>query len=166
MGLDRLAWRTLGARPLRSLLTILGIALGVGVLSASLATEAGIEAAVSRTVRDIVGTADLRVSTFLERGLSDATVAQIRETDGVEVVAPTIEKRTFLAAGGLETARGARDAVTVVGIDPAPYARLHDLELVGGARLARTDEPSALITEVLAASDGYILGSELTLQGA
>jgi putative ABC transport system permease protein len=166
VGLDRLAWRTLGARPLRSFLTILGVALGVGVLSASLAMGAGIEAAVDRTVRDVVGSADLRVSAFLEGGLSDATVAVIGVTEGVRLVAPTIEKRTFLAAGSTGTVSGARDAVTVVGIDPVAYSRLHDLELVAGARLARTDEPSALITETLAASDGYILGSELTLQGA
>ena len=166
MGLDRLAWRTLGARPLRTLLTIVGVALGVGVLSASLAMSAGIEAAVDRTVRDAVGTADLRVSAFLERGLSDATVEAIRETDGIALVAPTIEKRTFLAAATTGSAGGARDAVTVLGIDPVAWSRLHDLELVAGARLARTNEPSALITESLAAADGYVLGSELTIQGA
>jgi len=166
MGLDRLAWRTLAARPLRTFLTILGVMLGVGVLSASLSMGAGIDAAVNRTVRDVVGAADLRVSAFLERGLSDATVAAIRDTEGVAIVAPTIEKRTFLAAGGLGSAGGAQDAVTVIGIDPVAYARLHDLDLVAGARLARADEPSALITEVLAKSDGYVLGSELTIQGA
>jgi putative ABC transport system permease protein len=166
VGLDRLAWRTLGARPLRTFLTVLGVTLGVGVLSASLSMSAGIEAAVDRTVRDVVGSADLRVSAFLERGLSDTTVRAIRETDGVEIVAPTIEKRTFLAAGGGGSVSGARDAVTVLGIDPVPYSRLHELELVAGARLARVDEPSALVTEVLAKADGYVLGSELTIQGA
>ncbi|HEX5589279.1 MAG TPA: FtsX-like permease family protein [Candidatus Limnocylindrales bacterium] len=166
MGLDRLAWRTLAARPLRSLLTTLGIALGVGVLAASLAMSAGIDAAIGRTVRDVVGSADLRVSAFLERGLSDATVETIRGTTGVEVVAPTIEQRTFLAPGSPGTATGARDAVTVVGIDPVAWSRLHELELVGGARLARPDEPSALVTESLADADGYVLGSELGIQGA
>ncbi len=166
MGLDRLAWRTLRARPLRTFLTILGVALGVGVLSASLAMSAGIDAAVDRTVRDVVGSADLRVDAFLEGGLSDATVEAIRETEGVEVIAPTIEKRTYLVAGTAGSAGGARDAVTIVGIDPVAYSRLHDLDLVAGARLARTDEPSALITESLAAADGYLLGSELTIQGA
>lgn len=145
---------------------MLGVMLGVGVLGASLAMSAGIEAAVDRTVRDVVGAADLRVSAFLERGLSDLTVRAIRETDGVEIVAPTIEKRTFLAASGAGSTGGARDAVTVLGIDPVAYARLHDLELVAGARLARADEPSALISEALAEADGYILGSELTIQGA
>jgi putative ABC transport system permease protein len=166
MGLDRLAWRTLRARPLRTLLTVLGVALGVGVLAASLAMNAGIEAAVDRTVRDIVGSADLRVSAFMEPGLSDATVEAIRGTDGVGVIAPTIERRTFLVAGTPGTVGGARNAVTVIGIEPAGYAALHDLDLASGARLARIDERSALITETLAADDGYVLGSEITIQGA
>jgi putative ABC transport system permease protein len=165
VGLDRLAWRTLAARPLRTLLTILGVALGVGVLSASLTMSAGIEAAVDRTVRDVVGSADLRVAAFLEGGLSDASVEAIRATDGVEVAAPTIERRTFLGAPTTASGNEPREAVTVVGIEPVEWSRLHEVELVAGARLARTDEPSALITESLAEADGYILGSELRIQG-
>ncbi|TAK02622.1 MAG: ABC transporter permease [Chloroflexota bacterium] len=165
MGLDRLAWRTLAARPLRTLLTILGVALGVAVLSASLSMNAGIEAAVDRTVRDVVGSADLRVAAFLDSGLSDPTVEAIRTTDGVTVAAPTIERRTFLGAPVTAAGAEARDAVTVLGIEPVSWSRLHELELVAGARLARTDETSALITESLAESDGYVLGSELRIQG-
>ncbi|MCI0582341.1 MAG: ABC transporter permease [Chloroflexi bacterium] len=165
MGLDRLAWRTLAARPLRTLLTILGVALGVGVLSASLTMSAGIDAAVDRTVRDVVGSADLRVAAFLEGGLSDATVEAIVATEGVDLAAPTIERRTFLGAPVTSSGSGAREAVTVVGIEPVAWSQLHELELVAGARLARTDEPSALITESLAESDGYVLGSELRIQG-
>jgi putative ABC transport system permease protein len=166
VGLDRLAWRTLWARPLRTILTIVGVALGVGVLSASLVMSAGIDAAIERTVRDVVGSADLRVSAFQQAGLSSATVETIQGTDGVAVVAPTIEKRTFLAAPATPGQDGPpADVVTVVGIEPVAWSRLHELELVAGARLARTDEPSALITESLAEADGYLLGSELTVQG-
>lgn len=162
-GLDRLAWRILRARPLRAALTILGIALGVGVLTASLTMSAGLQAAVDRTVRDAVGRADLRVSAFLEGGLSAAAVDAIRSTPGVEAVAPTIERRTFLAPP-LGSAPG--DAVTVLGIDPAPYLRVHDLPLASGSQLATQDEPSAIVTESLAASDHYALGDRITLQGA
>ena len=162
MGLTSLARRTLTARPLRSALTVFGVALGVGVLSASLTLSAGLDAAINRTVGDLVGNADLRVSSFLDRGLSDATVQQIETMAGVSVAAPIIEHRTFLAA----TSGIAPDAVTVIGVDPGRYADIHPLELVAGAQLARVDEPSALISERLAATDGYGLGSELTIQGA
>ncbi len=162
MGLNRLAARTLAARPLRSLLTILGVALGVGVLSASLTMGAGLETAIGRTVGNAVGSADLRVSSFLERGLADGTVDMIRGTDGVAVVAPSIERQTFLAP---ITGQPVKGAVTVVGVDPASYALLHPMELAAGAPLRRSDEASAIITEDLAASDGYVVGSELTIQG-
>ena len=56
-GLTSLALKSLAARPGRTILSMIGIALGVGVLFASLATEAGIDASIDRTVRDLVGRA-------------------------------------------------------------------------------------------------------------
>ena len=162
MGLDRLAWRTLASRPLRTILTIIGVALGVAVLSASLTMGAGLDAAIDRTVRDVVGTADLRVSAFLEQGLSPGTVDVIAATDGVGVVAPTVERRTYPLVVAGQPLPG---AVTIVGVDPGPWERLHPLELIEGQPLARPDETSAIITESLARSDGYAIGSQLAVQG-
>ena len=163
MALDRLAWRTLAARPLRSLLTIAGIALGVAVLCASLTLGAALDAAVDRTVRDMVGKADLRVSGLLESGLSEAAVGAIITSGGVVDAAPVVEHRTFptSAPGG-----GASSAITVVGIDPTSYLRLHDLPLTSGTMLDRTDEPVALVSQELADEDGYTLGSRLSILGA
>ncbi len=163
MRLTGLAWRTVAARPLRSLLTIVGIALGVAVLSASLTLGNALDAAVDRTVRDMVGRADLRVSGFLETGLSEASVATIASTPGVEDAAAVIEHRTF--PSGSPSGEPA-DAVTVLGIDPASYLRLHDLPLVSGTGLGSASEAVALVTEELAASDGYVIGSTLGLLGA
>jgi putative ABC transport system permease protein len=163
MGLNRLAWRTIAARPLRSLLTIVGIALGVAVLSASLTLGSALDAAVDRTVKDLVGRADLRVSGFLEAGLSDASVDVIRSTDGVLDAAAVIERRTFPSG----TPAGTNpDAVTILGIDPISYRRLHDLPLVSGTGLEGGSEPVVLVSEELAAQDGYTLGSKLTLLGS
>jgi len=161
-GLTRLAWRSLAARRLRTSLTIVGVALGVGVLFASLATSAGIESSIDRTVDDLVGRADLRVTAFQERGLSAETIATIAGTPGVDVAAPVLERRTYLRQElGDPTLP---TPVTVLGIDPATDAQVHDLDLIEGAALARPGEPSALITERLARDDGYGPGSELTLQ--
>jgi ABC-type antimicrobial peptide transport system permease subunit len=79
-GLSRYALRSLAARPLRSFLTVAGIALGVAVLFAALATNAGIDAAVDQTARDMIGRADLRVEGFAEGGLSRASVQAIAGT--------------------------------------------------------------------------------------
>ena len=163
MGIDRLAWRAVMARPMRSLLTIVGIALGVGVLSASLTLSAALDASVERTVHDLVGRADLRVSAFLDSGLSDDAVRTIASTDGVATVAPVVEKKTFL---GGRPAGGTADAVTVLGIDPPSYGAIHELPLVAGQPLSSPDEPVALVSERLAGDDGYSVGSELTVLGA
>src|SRR6185369_59528 len=162
MGLDRLAWRAVIARPLRSLLTIVGIALGVAVLSASLTLGAALDQAVDRSVRDLVGRADLRVSGFLETGLSNESVAAITSAAGVLDAAPVIEHRTFPAVG----ASGAvSDAVTVLGIDPASYLRLHDLPLLAGTGLDSSTEPVALVSQALAEQAGYAVGAKLALNG-
>jgi len=163
MGIDRLAWRAVLARPLRSLLTVIGIALGVGVLSASLTLSAALDASVDRTVHDLVGRADLRVSAFVDSGLSPAAVSTIASTPGVATVAPVIEHRTFLSG---RPAGGAGDAVTVLGIDPPTYATVHDLPLAAGQPLSGPNEPVALVSERLAGEDGYTVGSQLTILGA
>jgi putative ABC transport system permease protein len=162
MAIDRLAWRAVASRPLRSLLTIAGIALGIGVLSASLTLGAALDAAVDRTVRTMVGRADVRVSAFLEPGLSPTAVRTIADTPGVAIVTEIVERRTFLAS---VPGAAAADAVTVLGVDPATYPLLHDVPLVSGAALAGAGEPVALISESLAASDRYTVGSQLSLLG-
>ena len=162
-GLVRYAWRGLVARPARSLLTILGIAIGVGVLVAALGVDAGLDASIDRTVASMVGRADVRVAAFTETGLSAATLTQVVGVPGVALAAPAIERRTFL---GSEAGRPVTtDPVTVLGIDPSLEPRVRDLTLARGAALA-TDDPSALITERLAASDALDVGDPLIILGA
>ena len=165
MSLTNLAFRSLRARPLRAFLSGLGVALGVAVLFAGLATSAGVEASVRSTVNDLVGHSDLRVAAFGETGLSADTVAAIAGTPGVAIAAPALERRTYLA-GGLDDSAELPPPVTVLGIDPVVDARLHDLVLVAGSPLSEPDEHSALITEHLAAQDGLTVGSPISMQAA
>jgi putative ABC transport system permease protein len=165
MSLTGLAFRSLRARPLRAALSTLGVALGVAVLFAGLATNAGVEASIGSTVRELVGRADLRVAAFGETGLSEETVATIAGTPGVAVAAPALEQRTYLGAG-LETGDELPPPVTVLGIDPTVDGKLHDLAIVDGSALVDRNETGALITERLAAQDGLAVGSPLIMQGA
>lgn len=164
-GLNAIAWRGLRARPLRTALTTVGVALGVAVLFAGLATNAGIDAAIARTVDTIVGRADLRLETFGESGLTADTLAQVQTTDGVAVAAPALERRTYLEADLIGSDEVLPPPVTIVGIDPALEPLLHDLPLTAGAPLAHPDEASAVISASLAAQDGLTVGSELTFIG-
>ncbi len=163
-GLTRLALRSLFARPLRATLTTIGVALGVGVLFAGLATNAGIEASAQRTARDLVGLSDLRVSAFGETGLGPETVTAIEDTPGVAIVAPALQRRTYLGSGS--STGGLPPSVTVIGIDPDTEPSLHDDALVAGTPLARVGEPTALVTQRLADTDGLAVGSTLTILGA
>jgi putative ABC transport system permease protein len=164
-GLTSLAWRSLGARPGRTILSIIGIALGVGVLFASLATEAGIDASIDRTVRDLVGRADLRVAAFQDRTLSAESVAAIAGAPGVVVAAPVLERRTYLAPS-VDNPDALPPPVTIIGIDPVLEARVRDLPIAAGSPPSGADAPAAVITERLAAEDGLVLGGSIEVQTA
>ncbi len=151
-GLVPYAWRSVVARPTRSLLTAFGIALGVAVLVAALAVSAGLDGSIDRTVASLVGRADLRVAAFAETGLSARTLAAAADVPGVALAAPAIERRTYLGAEpGRVSATG--EPVTVLGVDPASEPRVRDLALASGAPLSGLDEPAALITQRLAAAE-------------
>ncbi len=163
-GLVPYAWRSLIARPARSVLTISGIAIGVAVLVAAIAVNSGLDSAVDRTVASIVGRADLRISGFAQAGLSSAAVTAIESVPGVAAVAPVIERKSFL--GPFTDLRQQTDPVTIVGVDPAKEKHVRDLGLVRGKPLTGLDETAALITERLARDEGLDLASEITLLGA
>ena len=160
--LASLAWRSLAARRVRTVLTIMGVALGVGVLFAMQVTSATLDAAVASTVRDLVGRADLRVQAFSETGLSPASVQAIRDTPGVSAVAPVLERKTFLVAQELPTG----DPITVEGIEPDAERLIRDLPIVRGIDLGADTQRSMLVTEALAKERGLDLGSTVTLYGA
>ncbi len=101
-----------------------GVALGVAVLFAGLATNAGIEASVDRTVATLTGEADLRVAALGEAGLSEATVRTIAETSGVAIAAPVLERRTYLGLDRFAPGDELPSPVTVVGDRPRRRAPL------------------------------------------
>jgi len=163
-GLVPYAWRSLVARPARSLLTIFGIAIGVSVLVAALGVNAGLDVAIDRTVSSMVGRADLRVAAFAESGLSDATVNALDAVPGIALTAPAIQRRSFLTSEPGRTPT--TDPVTVLGVDPAKESRVRDLTLVRGAPLGDLEEDAALVPERLALEDGLDVGSHLSILGA
>jgi len=162
-GLAPYALRSLRARPARTSLTVAGIALGVAVLLGGLATTAGIEGSIERTVTTLVGRADMRIDAFTEQGLSARTVQAIAAVPGVAAVAPAIERRTYLAPSPARPRLA--PPVDVVGVDPAAEGRVRDLALSRGSPLLTADEDAAVITERLAREEGLDLGSDLTLLG-
>ena len=163
--LTSIAWRSLAARRLRSILTVVGIALGVAVLYASLANNSAIDASVGRTVAAMLGTADFRVSTFAETGLRQSTVEAIGATPGVLVAGPEVERRTYLQPGPGSVSTGLQPPVTVLGIDPRLDALLHPPAIAAGNPLVPGESGTALISERLAREDGLGIGDSMILGG-
>ena len=166
-GLTSYAWRSLAARPLRSLLTIVGIALGVAVLFAALATNAAIDGAIDRTVHDLLGRADLRVEGFTERGLSAASTEAIGDTAGIDGATPILERRTYLAPSVASPTerRASRRRSPSSASTRSTYALVHDLDLAAGVGLDGVTGPGALITERLARDTGQQVGGTIALLG-
>ena len=164
--LSSFAWRSLGARKLRSFLTIAGITLGVAVLFASLSAGASVDSAIDKAATDEMGHSDLRVTALEEGGLTQATVADIEKVAGIAVAAPALERKTYLAASLSQTAGNKLPPpVTVLGIDPVVEPKLHDMPLVGGRPLAPGDTNSALVTQTLADQEGLKRGDTVSLSG-
>jgi len=160
---NALARRSLLARPVRTILTVIGIALGTGVLVAGLILNAALDAAVDRSVTDLLGRADVRVAAFEEQGLSPDTVAAVATTPGVAGVAPILERRTYPLPG---TAVAMLPApLTVVGIDRAADPAFRDRPLEAGAPLGTGDDDGVLVSSELAREDGLGVGSTITLLG-
>ncbi len=162
-GFVRYAWRALAARRARTLLTVVGVALGVGVVVAALGVDAGLDASIDRTVASMVGRADLRVAAFEETGLSAGTLAQLAGVPGIAVEAPALERKSYLVS---QPGRPVQTApVTVLGVEPAVEPRVHDLPLARGAPLSGDADQTALITQTLARTDGLDVGSRLSILG-
>lgn len=165
MRLSALAWRSLAARPLRTALTILGIALGVALVAGTfLANQASAEA-VDRAARDLYGHADLRVRSFdVQIGLTQRAVDTLRTLDGVEAAAVVAERRLQLS-----TPPGDNERVfplLVVGVDPADEAVIREPALAAGHYLTTGATDEIVLGVAYAREMGLVLGDELLLTGS
>ncbi len=160
-----LARRSLLARPLRAFLTVVGIALGTGVLVAGLILNGALDAAVERSAHDVFGRADLRVAALEEQGLSPETVAAIAIAPGIATVAPTLERRTYPLPDLASGAGTLPEPLTVVGIEQAAEPAVRERPLAAGEQLGTGDDHGALVSADLAREDGLSVGSTITLLG-
>ena len=71
MRLATLAWRGLTARPLRSALTIIGVALGVALVSGTLLANQAATQAIERAAQEIFGKAELRGTIWTVKNVGD-----------------------------------------------------------------------------------------------
>ena len=163
MRLATLAWRGVLARPLRSALAALGIALGVAAVTGTLIAGSAGEAALEGATADLLGRADVRLRAFADAGFGPRTVQSVRSLPGVEAAAPVSERRLTVS-----TAPGEDERVftlLVLGIDPEIDAAIRRPSLVAGEPLSADSPTDALVPASWAQRNGRELGDQLLLSG-
>lgn len=164
MRLSSFAWRSLTARPGRTILTVLGVAFGVALITGTLLASDAASRAVSRAAADLYGGADLRIRAFDSDGLSEDSVTAIGALPGVAIAAPVSERRLTLS-----TQPGPDEQVftlLAIGVDPAAEVALERPVLAAGTMLDDAAPNGVLVSANWAAEHGLGIGDELLLTGS
>ena len=118
-----LSWRHVRRHGLRTLLTFLGIVLGVGVIVAIAIVNRALTGSFQSTIEQIAGKSVLQVSNG-ESGITESLFPAIRDTPGVQDVAAAVEG--FLPVRGAE-----KERLFVYGVDLLTDAAIRDHRFVG-----------------------------------
>jgi putative ABC transport system permease protein len=166
MRLRALAWRGLAARPLRTLLTAGGVALGIAIVAATLIASQAATEAVRRAAQELLGSAELRVRAFNDEGFTPRTVTALRQIPGVLNAAAVSERRVLTFNTPPDPVEEKVLTVSVVlGVDPADEARIRTYDLVAGSALDPDEPKGMLVGAALAEGYGLQVGDELRLDG-
>jgi putative ABC transport system permease protein len=163
MRLASIAWRGLLARPLRTALAVIGVALGVAVVAATVITGAASDAALRSATADLLGAADVRLRAFDEGGFTPRTVQSLRAIPEVVAAAPVSERRLVV-----HTDPGDDEQVftlLVIGIDPDIDELVREPRLADGVPLSPDSPTDALVPASWATRNGLELGDQLRLDG-
>ncbi|MCA1737366.1 MAG: ABC transporter permease [Actinobacteria bacterium] len=156
-----LSLRNLGARRQRTLLTAIGVVLGVGIVFGVLTLSDTMSNTFNQLFSRAYGTADLTVTASGGSGVFDeGAVDQVREEQGVESVAPRLSLPSALispGSGGRPETKGMR----LFGVEPESAALATGFELTEG----RFPEGGAELTldEGSAESSGLGIGDMVTV---
>ncbi len=159
MRLSALAVRSLTSRPLRTTLTVVGVAVGVAIVAATLIANQASAEAIQRAAQELLGGAAFRVRAFDPAGFTPRAVAAIRRIPGVSAAAAVGERRMTLTTppGPDEQVFG----LLAIAIDPEVEPAIREPHLLAGAPLADGDPTGVLLDAGWAGDHGLGLGDEL-----
>ena len=159
MRLATIAWRGLLARPLRTALAVIGVALGVAVVAATVITTASSDAALRSATADLLGAADVRLRAFAETGFTPRAVQALRAMPEIAVAAPVSERRLIVHTDPGEDEKVF--SLLAIGIDPVVDVSLREPRLTAGVPLSTDSPTDALVAASWAARNGLELGDQL-----
>ena len=163
MRLGDLAWRGLAARPLRTVLTIAGVALGVAILAATLTAGQATTEAVRRAAQELYGSAELRIRAFDADGFTPRSITALRQVPGVLNAAAVAEKRGVVSTTPSENDR--TFSMLLIGVDAADEQRLRGQSLTDGTFLDPAQPEGVLVNAGWARANGFGVGDQLILVG-
>ena len=164
MRLASLAWRGLSARPLRSALTIIGVALGVALVSGTLLANQAASEAIQRAAQEILGKAELRVRAFETNGFDPRTVQLLRNLSVVVLAdAPVAERRMLVTTKPQPNEKIFN--LLVLGVDPDREAAVRSYDLEEGVLLSNDAPNDVLVNAAWASRNGLGVGDELHYTG-
>jgi putative ABC transport system permease protein len=157
-----ISWPYLKKHAVRSLLTVVGIVLGVAVFVAMHTANQAVFFAFERTVDRIAGAAQLQVSAG-EAGFPEDVLERVQSLAEVQVAVPVIE-----APAGTKLA--GQGNILILGVDMTGDRSLREYDLESGDE-AIVDDPlvflaqpdSIIITSEFAARNSLAVGDRLTL---
>ena len=157
-----ISWPYLKKHAVRSLLTVVGIVLGVAVFVAMHTANQAVFFAFERTVDRIAGAAQLQVTSG-EAGFPEEVLERVQSIPEVQVAVPVIEAPAATRLAG-------QGNLLILGVDMTGDRSLRDYDLESGDE-AVVDDPlvflaqpdSIIITKEFAARNGLQVGDRVTL---
>ncbi|MFQ5408211.1 MAG: ABC transporter permease [Anaerolineales bacterium] len=166
-----LALRNMRLRKMRTLLTCLGIVLGVAVILAIDVTNASTLDSLRKVFDEAAGESHLYItsSTLGGEGVEEKALGRVADTPGVSVAAPSVSVASLLAQdargwqiqfGVGRIANGAM--LQVLGVDPQIDPLLREYEITEG-RWLRPDSYEAVLTAEYAAEKELAVGEDMVI---
>jgi putative ABC transport system permease protein len=166
-----LALRNMRVRLWRTLLTCLGIVLGVAVILAIAITNDS----TLQSIRSVFDEASGRASLFVESSSADGTgfeqsiQSRIQNTEGVVAAAPSVQATTLLARDAKSwqiafsiNGQATGNTLHIVGVDPTIDPTVRQYTLVAGRWLSG-DRYETVVTDEYAAEKELKIGDDLAI---
>lgn len=153
-----LAFRNLWARKLRTLVTGLGIVLGVATVLAIGITNATVEASLNAFFSQVSGDADLTVKDTSDKPFRDRALDQVRALPGVQLAVGSFWRGATLALPDDD------QNLQIVGIDPDQDPQVRAYTLAAGTMISNQDRTYTIVlVETFAEEHDIDLGDDVLL---
>lgn len=152
MVLWRLSWKEFCSRPLRTLLTLSSIVIGVGAVVAVALAKENTRAAQKSMLKAVAGRASLEVQAEGGSPFDQEILSKIREIHNVQLAAGLVRRYSVMFFGEKKSVK-----VQFLGVDPTLDSEFREYKLVAGEPLSDFDQ--ILIDKGFARSLGVLLNS-------